>query len=221
MLLLANFVPQAKSNPMRYSEKFWDRSARSYDKEEMKDAELRSVILARTRKHLSATDHVLDFGCATGLLSNAIAADVQSIVGIDFSSRMIEIARSKAADQNIPNAAYAHTVIFDASFSTAGYDVILAVYLLHLLNDLPAYLKRIHALLKPGGRFISVTPCLSKKSFTGNALQLAAKAGLIPQQTLFSMPELQSIIKNEDFSIIETECLTNRGQQYFILATRN
>ena len=42
----------------------------------------------------------------------------------------------------------------------AVHDTVLAFHLLHLLPDLDTALPAILAALKPGGRFISKTPCL-------------------------------------------------------------
>lgn len=206
---------------MKKPETFWDKQADSYDKEEMKDSNVRFKILARTKKHLHKQDNVLDFGCATGILSKEIAADVHSITGIDTSFRMIDIAQEKAADLHITNITYFKSILFDSALRPASFDVVLAVYLLHLLNNLPAYLNRIHELLKPGGKFISVTPCMGRKSFTGNVLQLAGKIGLIPSQILFSLSELETHITNAGFTILSTECLAQRGQQQFIVAMKN
>jgi 2-polyprenyl-3-methyl-5-hydroxy-6-metoxy-1,4-benzoquinol methylase len=204
---------------MNKSEKFWDKSANGYDREEMKDMKVRTKILEKTKKYLNKTDHVLDYGCATGILANEIAGNVHAVCGIDISSKMIEVAQSKAIERNIRNIDYIHSTIFDEQLPT--FDVILGIYLLHLLEDMPAALKRIHELLKPGGLFISVTPCLEKNSLAGIGLLLAGKTGVIPELRLFNVAKLESAITRTGFSIHETDCLKQRGRQYFIVAQKN
>lgn len=202
---------------MNKSEKFWDRSANSYDKEEMKDKEIRINILEKVKKHLKKTDDVLDFGCATGILANEIAADVHTVYGIDISPQMIQVAQDKAHEQQILNVTYNRSTIFEKK---GTFDVILGIYMLHLLEDIPAALQKIHELLKPGGLFISVTPCLGKKSFTGMALLLAGKIGLIPGLQLFSLADLEGRIMEAGFQVLTSERFKEKGQQYFIVAEK-
>lgn len=203
---------------MDRAEKFWDSSANGYDKEEMKDAAVRGKILEKIKAHLKKQDHVLDYGCATGIIANEIAADVHTVYGIDTSSKMIQIAQNKAREQPAPNVTYARSTIFDEQ---GTFDVILGIYMLHLLEDISPVLRKIHELLKPGGLFISVTPCLGKKSLAGISLLLAGKAGLIPPVKLFSLAELEHRITSAGFKIGESECLQEKGQQYFIVAKNN
>lgn len=206
---------------MDKSEKFWDKSANGYDKEEMKDEDVRIKILERTKRYLKKKDSVLDYGCATGILANEIADNVEMVYGMDISSKMIQIAQNKASELNIQNVSYSHTTIFDENYKEGTFDVILGVYVLHLLEDMPKVLGRIHKLLKPGGLFISVTPCLGKRTFTGISLSLLSKIGLIPSLKTYSVAELEDSITNKEFKILESQCLQKRGQQYFIVAKKN
>ena len=202
------------------SESFWDKSAKGYDKEEMKDRDGRVKILEKTKKYLHKEDCVLDFGCATGLLASEIADHVKMVYGMDISSKMINIARDKANKENIQNVVYTHTTIFDKSYKKEDFDVILGMYVLHLVEDIPNVLKRIYELLKPGGLFISVTPCLGKRSLMGMSLSLISKIGLIPNLRIYNLSELEKLINNTEFKILKTECIRRRGRQYFIIAQK-
>ncbi|MFC6100872.1 class I SAM-dependent methyltransferase [Olivibacter domesticus] len=205
---------------MEKSEKFWDRSASRYDKEEMKDRNVRMKILEKIEKFLAKQDAVLDYGCATGIIAGEIASSVNSVLGIDISSNMIQIAQRKSSEHKIRNVRYLQATIFDAGLTAGSFDLVLGIYLLHLLDDMPRVLSRVHELLKPGGVFISVTPCLSKYSFTGIALSFANKIGLIPHLNLLKFAELETEINKADFKIIETECIKTSGQQQFIASRK-
>lgn len=63
---------------MNKSEKFWDRTANNYDKEEKKDELTYLNIFEKTRKYLKVSDIVLDYGCGTRLVSNEIADNVET-----------------------------------------------------------------------------------------------------------------------------------------------
>jgi 2-polyprenyl-3-methyl-5-hydroxy-6-metoxy-1,4-benzoquinol methylase len=205
---------------MNKSEKFWDKSASKFDKEEKKDEQTTIKIIDRTRKYLKISDTVLDFGCGTGLISNDIADNVKIIYAVDTSSKMIEIAKNKADNRKIQNINYTYTTIFDEKYKSGSFDVILAFYILHLLEDNQKTIQRINDLLKPGGLIISVTPCIREKIFLNISLSLLSKIGLIPDIKSFKANELEDSITNGSFEIIENESLDHSIPQYFIVAKK-
>jgi len=76
---------------------------------------------------LSSAGHVLDFGCGVGILTCWFAQQHPEIqfVGIDRSSRSIDVAREAAKKRHIPNIQF--HVIQDASIPLVGsYDCILS-----------------------------------------------------------------------------------------------
>ena len=185
---------------MNYSnqaEKFWNRTANNYDKEEKKDEQTYLSIIEKTRKHLKVTDVVLDFGCGTGLVSNEIAGNVKKVQGIDISSKMIEIAKNKAIRRKIQNIDYAYSTIFDDRYKKGSFNVILAFYVLHLLDDSHKVIQRMSELLKPGGLIISVTPCMKEKPILNNILSIVNSIGIIPKIKSFKYNELEQLLAKD------------------------
>lgn len=204
---------------MNKSEKFWDRMAKYFDRAERKDEPINNKIIEKTRTFLKISDNVLDYGCGTGTVAIEIAGSVTIVHGIDISSKMIDVAKEKTLEHKVKNIDLAQTTIFDEKLETGSFDVILCFYLLHLVEDTPKVMQRINELLKPGGLFLSATPCM-RGTFLGVLLSPVSKIGLIPQITSFKITELEDSIASEYFEIIETECLNQRSQQYFIAAKR-
>lgn len=169
------------------AEKFWDRTANNYDKEERKDEQTYLSIIEKTRKYLKLSDIVLDFGCGTGLVSNEIAGNVKMVHAIDISSKMIEIAKNKAIGRKIQNIDYAYSTIFDDRYKKGSFNVILAFYVLHLLEDSQKLIQRMNELLKPGGLLISVTPCMGEKPILNSMLSIVSKIGIIPKIKPFKL----------------------------------
>ncbi len=202
------------------SEKFWDKMANNYDQVEKKDEQTYIKIIEKTKKHLKTSDIILDYGCGTGLISNEIADNVKVIHAIDTSSKMIEIAKQKADGRKIENIDYVHSTIFDERYKRGSFDVILVIYILHLLENTPKVMQRINELLKPGGLIISATPCLGEKRFLSVLISLISKIGVIPDVRAFKISELEDTITNGCFEIIEIECLHQGSQQYFIVAKK-
>jgi 2-polyprenyl-3-methyl-5-hydroxy-6-metoxy-1,4-benzoquinol methylase len=138
---------------------------------------------------------------------------------------MIEIARKKADERKIENIEFAHATIFDESLGKESFDLILASSILHLLENLPQVLNQIHQLLKPGGLFVSATPCLGEKTFVSILLNLPvfllSKIGILPHINFLSIPGLVASITNESFQIVENESLSIRPiAEHFIIARK-
>ena len=211
---------------MNKSEKFWDKIADKYDKAEKRFEPIHIKTLENTKKYLNVSDIVLDYGCATGTKAFELAGNVKKIQGIDISAKMIEAAKRKAVERKIENVDFAQAIIFDERYKRELFDVILVFNILHLLEDNQQVMQRITELLKPGGLFISTTPCLKEKLAFSNKFQLyfyllLSKIGLIPLYIgRFKFSELEDLIANGNLQIIETENLDHRISSYFIVAKK-
>lgn len=185
---------------MHKAEKFWNRVSKLHDKL-AKDQAYKKTI-KETIQYLKPNDTVLDYGCATGLYSIELAKNVKEIHGIDISSKMIEIANKKA----LKNTFFTKADLYE-KFAPETFNVILAFNVLHFLEDEQKVMQRINQLLKPGGLFISVTPCLGEKgSFLGHLARFLRKIKIIPYLKRFEITELNKLI-SKNFTIIKTESL--------------
>lgn len=186
--------------------RFWDGIARKYATDRIKDMAGYERTLERTRHFLGSSDTVLEIGCGTGSTALMLAPSVSRIVGTDVSSEMIAIAREKAIAQSCRNAEFAVAMAERGPGSESTYDAVLAFNLLHLVADRPSTLAGIDRLLKPGGLFISKTPCLSEMNplirFAVPVMRIAGKA---PFVSFFSATELEADIAGAGFTIVERE----------------
>jgi 2-polyprenyl-3-methyl-5-hydroxy-6-metoxy-1,4-benzoquinol methylase len=206
---------------MDRSEKFWDRRASEYDRDEEKYEQTYRKTIENTRTHLSPGDVVLDYACGTGIITHQIAASVKEVHGIDISSKMIEVAQREARERGVGNVHYAQSTIFDDEYEKESFDVILAFNILHLLEDTQRVVQRIGELLKPGGLFISATPCLGeKKSFLSGLFFLLSKTGIAPNIDFLKFSELESLVAGGNLQIVETRDLHQTPTNYFIVAKK-
>ncbi len=195
---------------MNRSEKVWNRLVGGFDANAGSFERNHRLSLDLAKKYLHGGDAVLDFGCATGTVDFEIAAGVKEVHGIDFSARMIEIARQKAQEHKNANVRFSHLTLYDASLAGESYDAVLAFNILHLLDDAPQAVRRIHALLKAGGMFVSVTACTRSATLTpliNTLVSLLGKTGLIPNVRFMSFTDLEHTLSREHFRILETQCL--------------
>ena len=205
---------------MNRSEKFWDRLSKKYDKPDKIDEVLKFKSIETIIKYLNSNDIVLDFGCATGTIASSIADKVKEMHGIDISSKMIQIAKERAIERKIENIYFSQSTIFDERFKRDSFNMILAFSILHLLEDTEKIMKRINELLKPGGYFISLTPCLGEKTLLRSLILLVHKIGILPTIRCFKILELEKSIVDGNFQIVESQCLDNNPLEYFIIAKK-
>lgn len=202
---------------------FWDGVARKYAAQPIRNMPAYEATLADVRRHLSATDQVAEIGCGTGNTALKLAPSVGSLLATDVSPEMIAIARERVTENGGPSNVAFHAAS-DSHFGLAGrqLDAVLAFNLLHLVDDLPASLAAIADTLKPGGLFISKTPCLGESTILISALiavmRLFGKAP--PHVARLSMAELDQAIEAQGFRILERAGYPEGGRGHFIVARK-
>jgi demethylmenaquinone methyltransferase/2-methoxy-6-polyprenyl-1,4-benzoquinol methylase len=93
-------------------------------------------------------DRVLDAACGTGDLATAAArAGAGSVVGIDFSERMLERARRKA-----PQLEWVRGDLLALPFEDGSFDAATIGFGIRNAADLDLALAELHRVLRPGGR---------------------------------------------------------------------
>ena len=96
---------------------------------------------------------ILDIGFGTGVLTQQLYQNGCCIWGVDFSSRMIELAQAKMPDAHLMQGDFSDGIPEELHRS---YDFIVATYSLHHLNDemKVKLIKELLTLLKPGGKML-------------------------------------------------------------------
>ncbi|WP_010676744.1 class I SAM-dependent methyltransferase [Bacillus timonensis] len=133
----------------------FEQMAKRYDTEER--IELAKVIVKEVRPELqnSKSKSLIDYGSGTGLVSLELSDLVNSILLIDSSKQMLEVAQAKISNRGITNS----KVLFsDFTQDTPGLKadiVLLSLVLLHI----PGTKKILHELfniLNIGGKLIII-----------------------------------------------------------------
>lgn len=210
---------------MQVDASFWDKIAPKYSRDPIRDMEAYEYTLGRTRSYLTQADDVLELGCGTGSTALELAPFVKHITASDFSEGMLSIGRQKARSQNVSNIEFAK---IDVADQTSGqiYDAILGHNLFHLVRNIDAAFAGIHKRLKPGGIFISKTPCLAepglgfKFGIMKLAIPLMQMVGKAPFVKMLSIRELETAITDAGFDIIETGDFPATPPARYIVARR-
>lgn len=104
------------------------------------------------RNAVKGCKKVLDIGCGTGHPSLYIAKDVGSIIGIDKSERMIEIAKNRLRRSGANNIVFQVGDAASLKFPDESFDAIILCGSLATLSDKKKSLQEIKRVLKKNGK---------------------------------------------------------------------
>ena len=136
----------------------WDAEAEDFD--QPADHGLRDPAVRRRWRELllgcvpDPPARIADLGCGTGTLSVLLAGEGYDVDGLDFSRRMIELARRKA--EGMAGLRLTHADAFDPPLPEGAFDVVLCRHVLWAMPDPAVALARWLRLLTWGGRLLLV-----------------------------------------------------------------
>jgi len=204
--------------------KFWDRNSRKYAREPIADPVGYERSLQRTLELLKPGDRVLELGCGTGSTALVLATKVRSYLATDISSGMIEIANEKLAATKVPSLSFRVSSAEHASFGHGQFDAVLGFNYLHLVRDVPGTLSRVRDLLKPGGVFVSKTPCLGDMNPLISKVVLPAMRaiGKAPHVNVMKQVGLCRSLELAEFDVLHIEDHSTRGnvRRPYVVATK-
>jgi len=203
--------------------RFWDRAARKYAADPIKDMAGYERTLDRARAYLTGNEAAYEFGCGTGTTALRLAPFVGRIVATDISPEMIAIARERVQADGCANAAFDVGTPDTAPWPDGTFDVAFGFNVLHLVAGREAALQGVHRLLKPGGLFISKTPCLKEINVLVRlAVPVMQAIGKAPYVAFLSAGDIEQMVSAAGFDIVERGRHASRGRDTrpFLVARR-
>ena len=94
---------------------------------------------------------VADLGCGPGAHALALARRGYDVVGVDGSPRMVEVARTRAARDEVDATFDVHDVSAPLRFAGASLGGVLAILVVQHLPHPTAFIAEIRRCLRPGG----------------------------------------------------------------------
>jgi len=203
-------------------DKFWNLIARFYAASPIADKNTYKAKIEKIRSYLSPDSLVLDIGCGTGTQCGDLAGNVKHVTGIDISSKLLAIAEQRKTERGLDNIDFIHTGLFDGSLEAKSFDMVMAFYVFHFIEDIDAAFAYIHKLLKPGGMFISETACLGNSNRTTRTLLgLAGSLGIVPQINLLTTERLEKSLSQNDFRLVDKIQFSPGNVEYTLFAKRS
>src|SRR5699024_135193 len=133
----------------------FEQMAKKYDSEDR--VELAKIITKEVRPELknSKSKSLLDYGGGTGLNSLELSELVDSVLLVDSSQQMLDIAETKIANKKIKNSNVLHADFTEKSFKLKADIILMSLVLLHI-PDTQKILKEVYNTLNNGGKLIII-----------------------------------------------------------------
>jgi ubiquinone/menaquinone biosynthesis C-methylase UbiE len=101
---------------------------------------------------------IVDLGCGAGLVLRRLSRDFPTVnvIGVDMSRPMLEEAMAQVRE-NAEAADFVRAQVPQLPFNDSTLGAVVAVGLIHFVEELDALLTEVARALKPGGRFVATT----------------------------------------------------------------
>ncbi len=100
-----------------------------------------------------ANSKILEVGCATGSLTRHLAKLGHTPTGVDYSSKMIDLAKTNHFDINFSIAS-----VLDLPFENASFDAVIAASLINIVSDKSKAMDELFHACKKGGLVTVLVP---------------------------------------------------------------
>lgn len=101
----------------------------------------------------------IDLGCGDGVLVYKILRNGGHIVGLDYSEEGLRCAQVELSERGFDaSKLLLQGSCYEVPVKNEEFDYAIAVELIEHLEDVPALLREVERILKPGGWFICTTP---------------------------------------------------------------
>ena len=105
-------------------------------------------LLFRAISELRPTS-VLEVGCGPGELSDRMRIELgASVVAVDISARMVELARGRGVDARLGD-------VQELPFEDRSFDCAVAAWMLYHVPDVDRGLSELARVLRPGGHLVA------------------------------------------------------------------
>ncbi|MCG7336144.1 methyltransferase domain-containing protein [Sporosarcina sp. ACRSM] len=133
----------------------FDQMAKRYDTEER--MELAKVVVKAVREELrnSKSKSLIDYGSGTGLVSLELSDVVGSILLVDSSEQMLEVAQAKISHRGISNATVLYADFTQETPELKADIILMSLVLLHI-PDTEKILQTLFNMLNEGGKLMIV-----------------------------------------------------------------
>lgn len=198
---------------------FWERTAGRYDLSMTLLGGPLGPMCERVARAVRGRQRVLELAAGTGLVTRAIAPEVEQLVATDYSEAMVAKLHERTVAEGLDNVSTEVLDVF-ALDDAEGFDAIVAANVLHLLPDVRAALDGMQRALEPGGLLVVPTYCHAQNVLSRGVSGVMGLVGF-PGQRRLTLDSLESLVADRGFQIQERELLSGLLPIGYVAARRS
>jgi ABC-2 type transport system ATP-binding protein len=184
--------------------------------------ELRDEIIQELNR-LPELGELVEFGCGTGIFTEAIVQKTKSMFATDLSDSLLAVARTRIGDH--PKVTIQKENCMATSFQSEAIDSVFMANLIHVVESPSALLQECYRILRENGSIVIVT-------FTNHGMKLWEKIklglrfikswGKTPAHThVFSPEDLTIIMIDAGFAIKTSKVIGGNTKALYIIGQKN
>ena len=187
----------------------YDRESAAWERgrDEPEQRELVERTADEFAKVVALPGPVADLACGPGAYAIALARRGCDVVGIDGSPRMVEVARTRAARDEVDATFDVHDVSEPLRFADASLGGVLAILVLQHLPHPAAFIAEIRRCLRPGGHLLITAPARDSTSRTSQNLYWRLRTAcylLVPGVVRFyDTNSLPRLVEDQGLTVVE------------------
>ena len=190
---------------------FFNEKAGLWDEITVHNLEKVQYITEMLRIH--SDDRILDVGTGTGIMIPFYEKNLVdgSVVAVDYSEKMIEVARSKYPEKEHPKISYLVADVYDLKYDE-DFDIVVCYSCFPHLVDPPLAIKILSRALKKGG-CLAVAHSESAETINGVHMNSGGEVG---NDRLPSMELLKQMMKESGLEV----AFERNDENYFVCIAR-
>jgi SAM-dependent methyltransferase len=185
----------------------YDRESAAWERRRDEHRQVVNQVADELANVVAPPGPVADLGCGPGAHALALARRGYDVVGVDGSRRMVEVARARAARDEVHASFDVHDVSAPLRFADASLGGVLAILVIQHLPHPAAFIAEIRRCLRPGGHLLSTAPSRDRTSVTSRDLYWRLRAAcyhLVPGLVRFyDKNSLPRLVEDQGLTIIE------------------
>jgi ubiquinone/menaquinone biosynthesis C-methylase UbiE len=198
---------------------YWNNDAADYDHRSKKSYTAYQKIINLIKKDITNEMNILDIGTGTGEIPINICDNVKNIEAIDFSTKMIQIAKNKSEKRGIKNIKCQVQDSNNLNYKNDSFDVIIIMNLLHIVPNPENVLNEAKRLIKNKGKIIIAT-YLHNQNIKSRLISYIMKKKGHPIVTKFNCNTIFDFIEICNLKIISKEYIPNLMPLFYLTATK-
>ncbi len=196
--------------------RFWERNASRYDRSMALFGGPVPRMAALAADTVRGSARVLELASGTGLVTEAIAPVVGSLLATDYAESMVQATQARVG--HLANVRCESRNVYALGEGLGPFDAIVAANVLHLLPDLPVALAAMRTALEPNGKLVVPTYC------HGQDLRARMVSGMLsavafPVARRFDLRGLSAAVGDAGFVVVQAELLPGLLPIGFVVAT--